>query len=236
MQRNVENDCTELHRWASLRHRFYFPFDDREIPLNGIYILFERNEHAHGTDRVVRVGTHTGQSQLRSRLKQHFLVENKDRSIFRKNIGRALLRKKHDPFLVDWEIDLTPLAARVEHNHRIDEQRRREIEREVSSYIQNNFSFVVLQVDSKEQRLRLESRMISTVSRCPICKPSKDWLGSYSTKEKIRKSGLWLVNELYKEPLDKQDFALLTHANLTTSTQDPRRNQKRRAELKVTSS
>jgi len=76
-----------------------FPFCEDQIPLNGIYILFEKGELAHNTDRIVRIGTHTGINQLRSRLKQHFIVENKDRSIFRKNIGRALLNKNHDDFI-----------------------------------------------------------------------------------------------------------------------------------------
>jgi len=41
-------------------------------------------------------------------LYQHYHVnENKDRSIFRKNIGRALLDKNKDPYLKIWELDLT---------------------------------------------------------------------------------------------------------------------------------
>lgn len=91
--------CRRVHEviWKLPRHRF--PFDDQDIPANGIYVLFEEGESGHGGDRIVRVGTHTGDNQLRSRLKQHFINENKDRSIFRKNIGRAILSKDSDPFL-----------------------------------------------------------------------------------------------------------------------------------------
>ena len=53
--------------------------------------------------------------------------------------------------------------------------------------------------------LRLESRMISTVSLCEECSPSGGGLESFSPKEKIRESGLWQVNELYKEPLSASD-------------------------------
>ena len=53
--------------------KFTFPFDKQEIPENGIYILFEKGEFAHSTNRIVRIGTHTGDNQLRSRLFQHFL-------------------------------------------------------------------------------------------------------------------------------------------------------------------
>ena len=84
-------ECEEIHNLFNNTKRLKFPFNEEEIPLNGIYILFEKNEFAHNLDRIVRVGTHTGDNQLRARLNQHFVKENKDRSIFRKNIGRALL-------------------------------------------------------------------------------------------------------------------------------------------------
>ncbi len=96
--------CQQLHQLINLQPIFRFPFDTNNIPRNGIYILFEVGEIGHGTNRIVRIGTHTGVDQLRSRLKQHFIQENKDRSIFRKNIGRAILNQNHDPFLKLWDI------------------------------------------------------------------------------------------------------------------------------------
>jgi len=51
--------------------------------------------------------------------------------------------------------------------------------------------------------------MISTVSLCEECQPSPEWLGKFSPKEKIRKSGLWLVNELYKDALSSEDIDAL---------------------------
>ena len=202
----MQHLCEDLHLWANALPVFTFPFDARALPLNGIYLLFEKEETAHGTNRIVRVGTHTGKDQLRSRLKQHFLVENKDRSIFRKNIGRALLNKDKDPFLSDWELDLTARKAKDQHSRRIDMNRQKAIEKRVSDYIQSSFRFVVVPINEKEQRLRIELRLISTVSLCDICQPSAAWLGQFSPKEKIRKSGLWLVNELYGEPLSHEDF------------------------------
>jgi len=53
--------------------------------------------------------------------------------------------------------------------------------------------------------LKIESKIISTISLCEECKPSHNWLGLFSPKEKIRDSGLWLVNELYKEPLSDKE-------------------------------
>jgi hypothetical protein len=205
----MSEKCDKLHRWFNRRKRHDFPFDEKDIPFNGIYVLFENGELAHGTDRIVRIGTHTGDKQLRSRLKQHFIKENKDRSIFRKNIGRALLNRDKDAFLEEWELDLTSRKAKDKYGDLIDLEKQKEIEKRTTECIQRNFSFVVFQVPNKEQRLEIESKIISTVSLCDECKPSPDWLGLFSTKRKIRESGLWLVNELYKDPLSENDIRIL---------------------------
>lgn len=56
--------CQQLHALCNALPRHRFPFDEQAIPRNGIYILFEKGEQAHGGDRIVRVGTHTGENQL----------------------------------------------------------------------------------------------------------------------------------------------------------------------------
>jgi hypothetical protein len=198
----MSNECASIHRLANELERHSFPFDETTIPLSGIYFLFQKGEEGHQFDRIVRIGTHTGDNQLRSRLKQHFLNKNKDRSIFRKNIGRALLNQSNDPFLELWELDLTTRKAKNKYSTLIDFDYQKTIESQVSQYIQGDFTFSVFEVKSKDERLQTESRLISTVSRCKECKPSKAWLGNYSPKGKIVKSGLWLVNELYKTPFD----------------------------------
>ena len=204
----MSSTCEALHKWVNGLPAFHFPFDARAIPLNGIYILFEKGQTAHECNRIVRVGTHTGDNQLQSRLKQHFMIENKDRSIFRKNIGRALLNKGNDAFLAEWEYDRTTRGARIELSL-IDADRQRAVERQVSEYIRSNFSFVILRVEDKRERLQLESKLISTVSHCEKCRPSEGWLGLSSPKRKVRESGLWLVNELYKQPLSNDEFLSL---------------------------
>lgn len=203
----MSNTCERLHRLFTRCPRFSFPFDESAIPRNGIYILFETGETGHGADRIVRVGTHTGQGQLRQRLKQHFLLENKDRSIFRKNIGRALLAKSADPFAPAWELDLTTREARDRSGSLIDRQRQTEIEHAVTAYIQTHFTFAVFEVPDKTARLEIESKLISTVSLCDDCGPSSTWLGNHSPKDKIRASGLWLVNELYKTAFVEAEVA-----------------------------
>jgi len=198
----MSEECEAVHVLARTMKRFSFPFPELQIPQNGIYILFENGEQGHGGDRIVRVGTHTGENQLRSRLKQHFLNENKDRSIFRKNIGRAILNQSKDPFLEFWELDLTTTKAKEKYSNLIDFDYQKSIESRVSQYIQSNFSFCAFEANNKKERMEIESKLISTISWCQNCGPSKNWLGNYSPKEKIASSGLWLVNELYKTPFD----------------------------------
>jgi hypothetical protein len=198
--------CRQLHQLFNRLQILSFPFDTKMIPYNGIYILFETGETGHGTNRIVRIGTHTGSDQLRSRLKQHFIQENKDRSIFRKNIGRAILYRDHDPFLKLWDLDLTTHKARQMYKNVVDFSKQKQVEQQVTQYIQINFRFVVFRVDEKEKRLDWESKIISTVSLCTECQPSSSWLGKYSPKEKIQQRGLWLVNELDKKPLSESEY------------------------------
>ncbi len=201
--------CQNIHELFRKEIHFHFPFNIEYIPLNGIYILFQKEETGHNGDRIVRVGTHTGNNQLRSRLKQHFINENKDRSIFRKNIGRCLLNKRKDHYLKIWDLDLTSKTNKNKYQDIINKEYQNKIEKEVTKYLQDNFYFCVIKVDDKKERLSLESKIISTISKCLECKPSSNWLGLFSPKEKIINSGLWLVNELYKEPLNKNDYKRL---------------------------
>lgn len=195
-------ECLELHRIAWEGFRFTYPYVWPKNVKNGIYLMFERGESGHGGDRIVRIGTHTGDRQLESRLSQHFTMENKNRSIFRKNIGRCYLNREQDPYLPLWELDHTKPG----HQERMNSEKERELEASISAYIQANISFALVRVESREERLRLESRIISTVSLCEECGPSEGWLGMESTKEKIRRSGLWQVNELWKTPLSPEDL------------------------------
>ena len=203
--------CAALHHLFNELERFTFPFEVSKMPRNGIYILFEAGEQAHDVERIVRVGTHRGDNQLRSRLQQHFIKENKDRSIFRRNIGRAILNRARDSFLEQWNWDLTTRKAKDTYSHLVDRCKQEEVEKQVTAYIQGRFSFVVFEVAEKTKRLTLESKIISTVSSCDVCHPSAKWLGLHSPKSKISQIGLWLVNELYKEPLSEGELAELKH-------------------------
>lgn len=198
--------CHSLHQLFGELPACSFPYQESDIPKNDIYVLFEDGEEAHGTNRIVRIGTHNGNNQLRPRLKQHFLNEKKDRSIFRKNIGRCLLNRDNDQFLEFWDLDLTPSAAKAEYAAKIDLKKQNEIESRVSEYIRSHLRFVTFEVRDKDRRLELESKIISTVSLCESCGPSDAWLGLHSPKGKITSSGLWQVNELNKTPLSAEEL------------------------------
>ena len=198
--------CNNVHHIFQNLKRYKFPFNGEELPKNGIYILFEKNELAHNGERIVRVGTHKGNDNLAKRLKEHFIKENKDRSIFRKNIGRAILLKKDDSFLKQWDWDLTTRVNKDKYSSLVDFEKQKSTEEEVSQYIKYNFSFAIFEVKSKTDRLNFESKLISTISLCEDCKPSSQWLGQSSPIQKIKESGLWLVQGLYKTPLDSGDL------------------------------
>ncbi|QQK08654.1 hypothetical protein [Miniphocaeibacter halophilus] len=201
------DNCKEIHKIVNNMKRFYFPFNLEEIPKNGIYILFEKGEKAHNDlDRIVRVGTHTGENQLRPRISQHFIKENKDRSIFRKNIGRALLNKDNNDYLEVWDKKLVKKVDREKYGHLVDKNYQEKIEKKVTEYMRANFSFVVFEVDKKEDRLLYESRLISEVSNCKECRATENWLGRFSPKKKVVESGMWLVNELYKDNFTDEEF------------------------------
>lgn len=201
--------CSELHHLANSLPQFKYPFDLVNFPTNGIYFLFEKGELSHSTNRIVRIGTHRGQDRLPSRLIEHYINENKDRSIFRKNIGRALLKKAHDPFLKKWEYDLTKREAKILLESAVDFAYQRKIEIQVTNVIRSEFSFIVIPINSYEDRHYFERKAIATVSLCSICEPSHAWLGLSSPVQKIRESGLWNVQHLYKEPLTEIDIERL---------------------------
>jgi len=208
----MSSECEIIHNFGNDLKRHKFPVNNHDIPSNGVYLLFEKDETGHGNDRIVRVGSHTGPDQLFSRLCQHFHNENKDRSIFRKSIGRALLKKDKDPFLKLWDIDLTTRKARDLYASKIDFDYQKMIERRVSEIIRDQFTFVVFEVNDKAKRLQIESKIISTVSLCDECKPTIDWFGKSSPNVKIVNSGLWQVMHLYKTPFTLSDINLLINS------------------------
>lgn len=102
-----------------------------------------------------------------------------------------MLNKNSDSYLDIWDIDLTSKKARTEYQPFIKKDYQELIEKQVSDYIRDNFTFSVIEVLDKEERISLEKRLIEIVSSCNECYPSNNWLGKSSPVDKIRFSGLW---------------------------------------------
>ncbi len=209
--------CRRLHKRLARLSRLGADFSPRDVPPNGVYVMFERGERAHGTDRIVRVGTHRGGSNLRQRLSEHFHKANKDRSIFRKHVGRCLLAARDGPFLTQWEIDLTTRAVRERHGGSIDKTRLQAVEHEVSAYLAQNITFVALPVARIEDRVAVERGLLATVASCGECHPSDEWLGRCHKNATVRHVGLWNIQGLRGRPFTTEDVEGLLKPSLDAS-------------------
>lgn len=195
-----------LHKLVNELPRMRYPVDFTKLPNNGIYIMFEEGEKYFDFDRIVRIGTHRSPNRLKGRIRDHYINENKDGSIFRKNIGRTILNKNHDSYLRVWEYDL----ARTNNQGILqlaNPSYQAIIEGYVSRYIRSKISFAVIgEITDESERLRLEEGIIATLNNDKDFAHSANWLGIYSPKEEIRNSGLWLVEGLDAEPLTNSEF------------------------------
>jgi hypothetical protein len=225
----VANLCQWLHEQLERLPAVQYPFDLNRLPENGIYFFYEKGEtwgHGRERPRIVRIGTHR-EGNFRSRIAEHFLLNERkmnfdatrspphDRSIFRKNIGRALLNRSHNPYLAVWNIDFTIKENLKKHGGLRDIGEEHRIEGEVTRILRQNFSFKFAMLEGQAQRMGsagLEARLIGTVARCRACRPSAGWLGLHSSVEKIRQSGLWLVQHLAAQPLREGDQGRLVEA------------------------
>ena len=179
----------------------------KQLPYcNGIYIMFEKGESFLGLDRIVRVGTHRGQNRLCKRLQDHFIKEDADGSIFRKNIGRAYLNKAEDPYLRIWEIDRHLAENARGKGYLINESIEDELEARISDHLRNNISFVCFPVEEKTERLHLEEGIIATLNRFPAFGPGENWLGLSSPVPEISQSGLWNRQGLNGQPLTDMEL------------------------------
>jgi hypothetical protein len=215
---NSSDTCVWLTERLARLPLVSYPFAEEDLPTNGIYLFYESGEiasHGDRLPRIVRVGTHRD-GNFRQRIAEHYLLDDrkmsfdrsrsapKDRSIFRKNIGRALLNKSTDPYLNIWNIDFMKTVNLLAYSHLRDIEKEREIEREITRILRENFCFRFVAVETENQRLGtngLERRLIGTVAQCARCRPSANWLGSYSPLANIRATGLWQVQHIKAPPL-----------------------------------
>jgi hypothetical protein len=225
----MSEECKWLHERPEALPAIKYPFRLAQLPENGIYFFYEEGEFwGHGSNkaRIVRVGT-SKEGNFRKRIAEHFLLDEskmefdaskpapRERSIFRKNIGRALLGLRHDPYLTVWEIDFTSSLARARNAHLRDIEKEKALESEITRILRTNFCFKYLHFD-KEQRCMgkagIESALIGTLSRCPLCHASHNWLGKYSSKAQISFGKLWLVQHLSSPPISDADKRVIVNS------------------------
>ena len=221
--------CKWLHEQLEQLPLIRYPFKLDQLPENGIYFFYEDGEFwGLGGDkpRIVRVGTHRD-GNFRSRISEHYLLneswmdfdENKskpsDRSIFRKNIGRALLNKDKDSYLQIWNIDFTISKNRERWRTKRNIKKEKEVEEKITKILREKFSFrfIILEEQSKRMGNKgLESSLIGTLAHCKLCEPSANWLGKYSPVQKIKEGKLWLVQHLEAEPINENDKEVILNA------------------------
>lgn len=196
-------------------------------PQRGVYFFFEPGEvREEGGLRVVRVGTHALTSKSRTtlwnRLAQHRGHlggsqpggGNHRGSVFRRHVGRALLRRDANayPDAVHKTWGVGGAAARQIRGPEY------QLEQAVSSYIRA-MPFVWLEVPDApgpaSLRAYIEANAIGLLSnrgREPVDPPSSSWLGRHADADAIRESGLWNVNHVDREcdPDFLNPFAKLT--------------------------
>jgi hypothetical protein len=175
-------------------------------PERGVYFFFEPGEYRAGDQnkaRVVRVGTHAliekSRTTLWKRLSQHRGTlnprgGNHRGSIFRLLIGQALVNRDPALSISSWGQGSTATSA-----IRLKE---RPLEEGVSNFL-GAMTFVCLPVldppGKESARGVIERNSIALLSN--LNKPTSDiqstsWLGHYSGRERVRRSGLWNNNHV----------------------------------------
>jgi len=178
-----------------------------DIPYsNGLYVVFERTEEYKGFKRITKVGTHRGDGNLKNRLETDFIREDKNWSMLRKNIGRAILNKNNDPYLKIWDMDTGTTETRLRYADQMDEVKERDIEKRITMFLRDQVTFAVLEVESWYERMRIEEAIVATLNRDPEFIPSDNWFGRFSPEYAIRNSGLWMKRGLDRLPIKRTEM------------------------------
>lgn len=196
----------QLHQIFNSLPRHSFPLNN-SLPSNGIYILFEIGEKFIRLDRIVRIGTHTGNGRFVERLKDHFEKEKQRNSIFRKHIGRCLLNKNNNPYITCWDLPFKKVEDKARNKDKVDLNYEKKYELMITDYIRNNFSFVVIpNVNTEPDRLSFEASLISTIAQETVSFPSQNWLGKHHPDPIISNGKLWNIHHLNDQALSTEQI------------------------------
>jgi hypothetical protein len=190
--------------------RLFREFNGRQtLPKRGVYIIFESGEKRAGspTERVCRIGTHAikenESTTLWGRLRNHRGTRsgggNHRGSVFRKHIGSALINRSNGTISSPTWTKSDPTKE--------ERSSEKSLEKEVSAYI-GECSLLWLAIEDapspKSNRAFIEEHSIALLANhSDKDRPSKDWLGNFSPRFEIRRSGLWNVNHVNR-PYDPE--------------------------------
>lgn len=191
------------------RHKY--PYKESEIAKNGIYIMFEKGEKYFDLDRVVRIGSHTGQSRLFDRIDEHYIGDDHRDSIFRKHLGRCFLTiDKRTDYIKCWDLKIKKREDKVKNFDKINWELETMYENKVTDYIRDNFTFIVIPNLSDEvKRIRLEKGLIATFAQGEEKTISENWLGKFHPNSKISNSGLWNIQGINGIPLTEEEMKII---------------------------
>lgn len=197
----------EIERLRSRRGTFLLSeLAGQELPEKGLYIFIDQSEinRWHQSGRIVRIGTHAvsagSRSLLRTRLRNHLGNQdgsgNHRGSIFRLHVGASLMaRNSYEMHADQWgNSDEANASTRASEAW---------LEKKVSDYLAK-LEVVVVHIDdeaSKDSlRAKAERQLIALLTEnwLPLERPSQNWLGRYSDREAVVRSGIWNVMEVAK--------------------------------------
>lgn len=223
MQRQVDLDrfyalLNELEKRIGGRRRLGDCDGRMDWSARGVYFFFEDGEmrdSAANCPRVVRVGTHAltvgSKTSLWNRISQHRgslspRGGNHRGSIFRLLVGEAMYRRDPSLLIESW--------GRGSSASRDIKDRERALEERVSEYLgAMTLIFLSIPDDPSPESMRgvIERNSIALLSSYTNPAPdqsSKTWLGNFSGRENVRRSGLWNNNHV-EESYEKRFLNLL---------------------------
>ena len=192
---DLYNFCKELKKQN--KGKFYtFENCDLEKFENkgGVEIYFDDKETIDGVfPRIVHIGE---SKDFYKRLRHHKKGNksgNKSGSVFRENIKKAIENFfKEFPYWNKQEKGLT------------EEEIKKELDEKVNPYI-HELPFLVIFEDDEDERIKLKNKLIEIAAYSVLAgdiKVSEHWLGKFSDKDEVKKSGLWnvdIVDRILKE-------------------------------------
>lgn len=208
------------HRISAMRSRYGRIPTPRDLPTarnawraKGVYFFFEPGEKRATGDaqRVVRVGSHRSD---RSSIERRVVGEHSidwGRSVFRRHVGTALVRKGEFDSAIDgtgrerWAgLWFSSVGQWPVHDHpNLLHPTLHALHPFVTATI-GRMTLVWVEIPDRTDRLKLEEQCIKLLSNylraeAAIDPPSDGWLGRHALTEEVQKSGLWNVQHV-KQP------------------------------------